>query len=106
MEKNNEYIIFNKIDDIFEFIKNNKITNKKGWVEKKILPDIEKEIKEFGYLRLNYTPGFCLYRDPYQNHKNYESQSIYYDLSYNKDLFNKIEEIEEIIGILEKQNIK
>lgn len=106
MEKNDEYIIFNKIDDIFEFIKNNKITNERGWAEKRILADIEEDIKEFGYLILNYTPGFYLYRDPYQNHKNYESQSIYYDFSYNKDLLNKIEEIEEIIDILEKQNIK
>ena len=31
MEKNDEYIIFNKSDDIFEFIKNNKITNERGW---------------------------------------------------------------------------
>lgn len=106
MEKNDEYIIFNKSDDIFEFIKNNKITNERGWMKNDILPDIEKDIKKFGYLRLNYTPQCYLYRDPCHNHKKYESQSIYYDLLYNKDLLNKIEEIEEIIDILEKQNIK
>ena len=106
MEKDDEYIIFNKIDDIFEFIKNNKITNERGWIKKRILPDIEEDIKKFGYLILNYTPGFYLYRDPIHNHSSYESQSIYYDFSYNKDLLNKIEEIEEIIDILEKQNIK